>query len=944
MDEEKDRFDVERGATQVPSSDDPAVADTARGAPQPAARDRAADSLSRGTLVGRYVVLSKLGAGAMGVVYVAYDPELDRRIALKLLQVGPDGSEGRGRLLREAQALAKLAHPNVVTIHDVGTREGRVWMAMEYVEGDTFADWLGRCERRWEEIVEALISAGRGVAAAHAEGVLHRDLKPDNIMVDARDRVRVMDFGLARPRDQSEGEADGGPAVLETLENLAQPALAALELKLTQSGALVGTPAYMAPEQFRGRGLGPAVDQFALCATVWEAVYGARPFAGERLVDLAANVLAGRISAPPRCPGVPRTLRRVLERGLAADAEARFSSLEALLDALGDILRRHKRARRARWIVGAAIVVGLSFGGYAGTQAFAEQSRIAACEAEGETISEVWNEERRERLESTLATADMAGAEVTARHTVSRLDAYAKTWQSARTEACLSSDTEDSWDDEVYERALWCLDERRIGLEALIDQLARGGAAAATFAVQAAARLEPVDICHNVAALSRMQSPPAGKHAEVRSIRAELSKASALSEVGAVKEGLAAARDAQTRAEALDWPPLAARARLEVGWHLHQKGSYSEAEEAMEAAYFDAAREGAAMTALWAAEDLVEIMTALGRHRDSLRWSRHAEVILGSLAAPPEVLRARHLLLRCQILWSLGAYDEAQAICGRALTLAKAALGPNHPTVADHLAAIALVEWRSGAYEQAKDRLELTLSIQEAALGAQHTDVAGAANNLAILHWQLGEYGRAKALYGRALAIWEEAFGPDHPDVALALSNLAEVHYTTGSYDVSRDLYERAIEIEERELGRDHPNLAISLVGLADVHRVTGGYEEARALYDRALAIQEEALSTEHPDVATTLIGLARLALAEGRPADAEARAEVALAIRERNDVSARKLAGAQFVLARALWQGPGPRARALDLAEAAREGFRDAGAAGAGELAKVLEWLRSRR
>lgn len=750
-----------------------------------------------------------------------------------------------------------------------------------------------------------------------------------------------MDFGLARP-----GKDDGNEDVvgtLETQENLPKPALDALELELTQPGALVGTPRYMAPEQFRGRGLGPAVDQFALCAIAWEAVYGAHPFAGERVVDLAANVIAGKIAAPPRHARAPRALRRALERGLAADPNERWPSIEALLHTLGDIVRRQRRARHLRWGVGGVLAVGLSFGGYAGSQALAERSRIAACEAEGAAISDVWAEESRARVESALAGANVAGAEVTASRAVSRLDAYADTWQSARTQACLSADSDDAWDDEVHERALWCLDERRMGLGALIEELSRGGPLAVRNASHAVAGLDPIDTCQNPSALSRMSSPPAGDRQEFRSILADTARAEALLRAGALEDGLAAARDALRRAEAVGWPPLVAKARLELGFHLHRKGAYSEAEEALEVAYFEAAKADASMIALLAAEGLAELLNARGRHHDGLRWSRHAEVILRSFSEPSEILIENHLLNRCQALRSLGAYDEAETLCERALTIARAELGPDHPKLAVHLVAIALAEWRSGAYDEAKERLQRALAIQEEALGPTHTDVAGTANNLAILHWQTGDYEQAQALYERALAIWEDALGPEHPDVALALSNLAEVHYATGSYDLSRDLYERAIEIEERELGSGHPGLAISFVGLADVHRVTGARGEARELYERALAIQEEALSPDHPNVATTLIGLARLALAEGRAADAASRAARALAIRERDDISARKIAGAQFILARALWEDGDDRARALELAEAAREGFRDSQSAGAGELPEVKAWLRSR-
>jgi len=288
-----------------------------------------------GDKVGRYLIEERIGAGAMGVVFAARDPDLDRPVAVKLLRdhLG-SGEEREARLVREAQALARVRHPSVVAVHDIGTWNDRVFVAMELVEGATLRAWLSERRPGWRQILSTLIEAGRGLVAAHEVGIIHRDFKADNVLV-ADNRVAVSDFGLAR---------------LAEVDDIALAATSAVPaLAVTQTGALLGTPAYMAPEQMSGDRIGPAADQFAFCVAAWEALYGQRPFAGTSLAELRADIAAGRIAGPPRSP-VPRAIRQALVRGLAARPEDRHPSMAALLE----LLAPRRRARRM--LVAAALV------------------------------------------------------------------------------------------------------------------------------------------------------------------------------------------------------------------------------------------------------------------------------------------------------------------------------------------------------------------------------------------------------------------------------------------------------------------------------------------------------------------------------------------------------------------------------------------------------------
>ncbi|MCX4246674.1 WD40 repeat domain-containing serine/threonine protein kinase [Paraliomyxa miuraensis] len=315
--------------------------------------------------IGRYVVIKRIGEGGMGMVYAAYDDALDRKVAVKLLHPRGTGAGGdaKARLIREAQALARLSHPSVIHVYEVDAWEDQVFVAMEFVDGSTLAQWQRQEGRTWKEVLEAYVAAGRGLAAAHASGIIHRDFKAANVLVRRDGAVRVVDFGLARQELEAGAlmsssrpvdlEGTGPGSSLVTADGSADGAL-------TRTGVIMGTPAYMAPEQHLGQRADARCDQFAYCVSLYEALYGFRPFGGETLPALRRNVLAGRIEQPPRYTDIPPRIFRVLERGLQVHPDERYPAMEPLLDELA----RDPRAalQRLAYLLLAVLAVGLVAG------------------------------------------------------------------------------------------------------------------------------------------------------------------------------------------------------------------------------------------------------------------------------------------------------------------------------------------------------------------------------------------------------------------------------------------------------------------------------------------------------------------------------------------------------------------------------------------------------
>ncbi|MGZ3408075.1 MAG: serine/threonine-protein kinase, partial [Polyangia bacterium] len=402
-------------------------------------------TLEVGSRLGRYQIVAPLGEGGMGVVYRAHDAELDRDVAVKLVTTGDAPTDTLAtRLLREAQALAQLSHPNVVAVYHVGRVDDGVFLAMELVAGDNGDQWLKK-RPPWREVLQVFRDAGRGLAAAHKVGLIHRDFKPANMILGSDGRVRVLDFGLARAAHTGGGDAvelegladdantwDGSSSENETREARRAstatgakemtrdepnaPAAASssppsppsskdpmtsserrlLETPLTQVGAIIGTPPYMAPEQHLGGGCDARTDQFSFCVAFYQALYGERPFDGANYAELSTNIIKGKIKPPPAGSTVPAWLRAIVLRGLSVLPERRFPSMDAILDELANdpALRR----RRLGWAAAVAALVAVA--GVASWRSL--RSPAAQCKGADAQLASVWDDARKQSVRAAF--------------------------------------------------------------------------------------------------------------------------------------------------------------------------------------------------------------------------------------------------------------------------------------------------------------------------------------------------------------------------------------------------------------------------------------------------------------------------------------------------------------------------------------------------------------
>jgi eukaryotic-like serine/threonine-protein kinase len=357
-------------------------------------------SLATGQQVGRFVVLSRIGSGGMGVVFAAYDPKLDRKVALKLLHSPEDpeisGNDAQMRLLREAQAIAQLSHPNVISVYDVGTYKSEVYIAMEFVEGSTLTGWMRGWERSWMDVLDKFVQAGKALVDAHAAGLVHRDFKPDNVLVGNDQRVRVMDFGLARWL-YAEGPVEEAQPMAEL-----DASDSALDRRLTRTGTLLGTPRYMAPEQFAGAGADARSDQFSFCVALYEALYKQHPFADSTAAGLLKSPETTQVRPPPQSSRVPAWLHKALLRGLSREAVDRYASMGALLRALAPMPRPQPRTRLVAPLAVAAAAVLASV--------YLYKDRADMQSDLGQVVTE--KEDLEERLDGLEAQVDVLIAEL----------------------------------------------------------------------------------------------------------------------------------------------------------------------------------------------------------------------------------------------------------------------------------------------------------------------------------------------------------------------------------------------------------------------------------------------------------------------------------------------------------------------------------------------------
>ncbi len=833
--------------------------------------------LEAGARVGRYEIVERIGAGGMGVVYAGHDPELDRKVAIKMLRPRApeaDGTTDRTRLLREAQAMAKLAHPNVLAVYDVGLHADRVYVAMEHVDGHTMAQWLAQQERSPSEIVAVFAAAGRGLAAAHAAGFVHRDFKPDNVLVDRSGRVLVMDFGLAR------ATGPNNTATLDTRDVSLPPSDLVddiLASPLTHDGTVVGTPSYMSPEQHMGRSPDAASDQYAYCVSLFEALAGQRPFVGDNLRELA---LAKTSRAIVHAAAIAEPLRSVLVRGLDPNARARWPSMEALLEALDEAMR--PRRRPLAMIVGVATALGL--GGVGLAAAWPGDDRAARCE--GDKLAGVWDEERQVAVRAAIEATGVPYAEQTWSRVEQRIDEHADRWRFELAQACAAMGTRDAG--EIADLRMDCLEQRRAELLATVELLSEVDATTVQHAVAQASGLAAVEHCSDVVSLRSDVPPPADAvtAAEVERARQQLEQAVALERAGRFDEALARAEAILAATEAIDYPPLRVEALIRVASAHGAAGRHDEAEAGYREASELATAVGYDEMAADAATRLVYVVgTSPDRADEALTWARHADAALarwGNDSEEGELARARLQSNVAIVKGALGRYDEELAAMQEAYAVKRRILGEDHPEVAGAIENVGLALAHIGRIQEARASFEASHAMFRAALGDKHPDVALSAANLAQAHNDMGDHAAAQALFEEARAIWESTHGQDSVEVARMLDSLGIAAGAQGRYEEALELHRRALEIFADELGEDSPAVAFCTANMGLAHRAMRRFEDAHRTFATAAQIATRAYGKEH-DLTAALLNDEGEALVELERYDEARRVlEEALAIRKR--------------------------------------------------------------
>jgi tetratricopeptide (TPR) repeat protein len=842
-------------------------------------------TLARGTLVDRYVILERIGGGGMGVVYAAYDPQLDRKLAIKLVRYGSDSDEDRNRLLREAQAMARVSHPNVLAVHDAGTFEDQVFVAVELVDGLNLRNWMQAAQRPWREVVQVFLQAGRGLAAAHRAGIVHRDFKPENVVVDGDGRARVLDFGLAHALGL---DTKTDPGAAPTPTPTSEPNM--LDTPLTRTGALLGTPAYMAPEQILARTTDERTDLFSFCVALYEGLYGQRPFAGDRIEALNVNVLSGRVREAPKDSPVPARVRALVLRGLQVEPAQRPPSMDALLSELALTV-----ADRRRWApllaVGGALTIAI-----AAVLGSGRRNETRLCQGAELRLAGVWDDARRAAARQAFASTGLPDAGTLFDRTRALLDRYAQAWTRMHVESCEATRVRGEQSEDLLDLRTHCLNQRLDELRAFSDLLVSADAQLARRGPEAASALSGLDHCADVEALRapvRRPTEPKAR-ATLERLEKEAARTNALEIAGrypAAKELIAAllpsVRDLHYRP--LEADLLRRQAVLQ---------SPSDKKAAIHSAFDGALAAQAGHDDLQAAQIWSYLVFLNGQEKsfeEAHRCAQIAEALLERTGHPPREESIFYTNLG-DLLDDEEKWTEAAVAFRRSLDL----------------------DTKSGA----KDKSGMAVTL----------------NSLAGTLRNLGLADQALAAAERALRLAEEVNGPTHPTVAMAFSTRCLALLDLGRIEDAANCLPRSLEIDKVAFGPNSDEIGEDLSAIADSQVARKQFVQAEATAREAIA------ATTKPgesDMWQPLEQLARAQLGLHKPREAIATFQRLL--RDGPKPGTRSGARVQFGFARALWE-TGAHAKARALATQA-QAVMQVGLAPGGtlrELRELNEWLSS--
>jgi len=923
--------------------------------------DRSKDDgdLAKGTILGRYVVLGEVGRGAMGRVYSAYDPRLDRRVALKLLRGGQSSGEAGQRLLREAQALARLNHPNVVAVHDVGELDEQLFVAMEFVEGQTLKDWQREAQRPWQVVLNVYREAALGLAAAHDADIIHRDFKPENVMLELRadgerGRVRVMDFGLARE----------GPAT-----TTASSSLTSGDVSLTRTGTVLGTPAYMSPEHFAGGvDIGPASDQFSFCVALHEGLFSARPFGGSSLVDLASNVRRGQIKEVPRGT-VPGWLVAVLRRGLSVEPDDRFASMHELLAAMD------RGAHRQRWVVGSIALVAL--GGAALGLTATEQPNDQECRTAESELEAAWSEARATTIAQAFSDSGHLRAAQSFARVRSGLDEFADEWVEEYDHVCGA--WQRTLEADLLEARRDCLTVQRAHFEGLLEAFDEPSTKAVGFATAATASLPSPSACGEIETLE--DAPPADWRdaviqaqrllalAQVRRSVADQDGASAL--LAEALEVLGDRDVPRPRAEIVSLQASVAFSR----------GDLEQGRQLIEEALALAARGGnkGQLADLW-----LDRLSRLGQFRAKEDLQRghllEAASLFVTMAGDQPKHRARLLSLQGlqakaenDLATAIERYEQSLAVQGddlsmltrsRTLGLLGAALsdsgdlegaalkmreakqnivehfGDAHPAALTHMGNLGVTCILQGDRACAQQQFE---AVGEALKASRREDQPVSATNhtrLASLAYEEADYETARRHARKAVEIFTANGLDGSIDMTLPRGLLARIALVDDKPEEAVEQHRELVRITEESYGADHRHTAAGLLALGAALEAAHQWDEMLSTYQRAHDIFVEHAPTDTVSIVVAKVGVAGALIRLERSDEALQRAEETYEYAERSNVSEKSGAHAKYVLARALHATGGDHERIVSLARSAATSLEAVGGREMAHAEAAKRWL----
>ncbi len=841
--------------------------------------------------------------------------------------------------------MAQLYHPNVVTVFDVGTHQDSVFIAMEYVEGRTLREWLKQKKPAQKDVLDILKAAGRGLVAAHKQGIVHRDFKPGNVIIGEDGRVRVLDFGLAHSTtpegkktameesgEYSSSSSDSGDKPMPDLaaslgsgesipsrELMAKQALATsldperslsesgsaptgdllkglLLSSLTRTGTLMGTPYYMSPEQHRRQPTDELSDQFSFCVVLHEALYGKLPFAGTRYLEFARNVVKGRLQPTPTDANVPGWISRVLQRGLQAKPDKRYDSMQVLLEELD---HDPAAARTRRLTIASFLTLALlaAFGIWDGVTRDSRRCQGAETRLDG-----IWDSDVEQRVRTAFGKTGRPYAAGTFQRVKKHLDLRRDAWVGMWTEACEATHIHGSQSGKMLDLRMHCLDRKLIEFNALTELFSHhADGRVVDKAVHATLALSTLDRCADKEALSAAFPPPEDPEirARVQKLQKELEDVRALTTSGKVPEGFELAQKVLKRAEATDFKPLIAESMYAFS----------------------------------------ELNTKLGHYQEAEKLFRKT-LVLGAEARHDEVVAKAAKEFLYLTGYKLGRYEAGL----QSYPLVEGALvrGGNDPKLrARTISVVGILLERLGRYQESVQHEKQALALRTEALGAEHPATASSLNNLGIVYERIGEYEESLRYHRRALAIREKALGDRHISVAESLNNLGIVLQRNGDLDESQKVLERADALWAAALGEEIPVRAHAMNNLGNVFNAKGQWDKAMEQYGKALGIWEKSAGMNHSNLAHPLTGMGQCSLALGNISAARKYLERALAIRQSKAGDPNFLGETQLALAKVLWRADKEKQRAAGLAGKARQTFSQAkGKYWHQKLVETDEWL----